>query len=161
MQRIAHLFAVTGVGPDDRRHRAASNRRPQRGGPGRCHRGFSLIELVVAMAVVGILAAISYSGYTAQMKKSRRSEAETTLMDIAQRQQQYLLDARSYAPDVATLNVTVPAAVSSFYTITIVAPAGPPPTFTATATPIAGSVQAGDYTLTSDNSGAKTPPAVW
>ena len=116
---------------------------------------------MVTVAVVGILAAIAYPSYLSQVKKSRRSDAESTLMDIAQRQQQYLLDARAYAPDVATLNVTVPSSVSLFYTIAIVPAAGPPATFTATATPIAGSPQAGDPTLSIDNAGVKTPANIW
>jgi type IV pilus assembly protein PilE len=104
------------------------------------------------------------------MKKSRRGDAEATLMDIAQREQQYLIDARAYAPDTATLNTTVPGDVSSFYTITICgaappaacgAPGGAPPTFVVVATPIAGTVQAGDLTLTLDNTGARGPAAAW
>jgi type IV pilus assembly protein PilE len=95
------------------------------------------------------------------MKKSRRGDAEATLMDIAQREQQYLLDARAYAPDIATLNATIPADVSAYYTVTINAPGGAPPTFTVTATPLAGSPQAGDYTLTLDNTGVKSPANVW
>jgi type IV pilus assembly protein PilE len=145
--------------------------------PGRSA-GFSLIELMVAVAIVGILAGIAYPSYLSQMRKGRRSEAESTLMDIAQRQQQYLLDARSYAPDPTTLNVTIPTDVSSFYTVTIcqtatgacAAPGGTPPAFAAIATPKAGTTQANDYKLTIDNTGTKSTfdsggapitPSVW
>ncbi len=88
-------------------------------------------------------------------------------MDIAQRQQQYLLDDRSYAADLATLynvatpNLATPSDVASFYTITITQSAGPPPSFTATATPIAGTAQASDVTLSINNAGQKTPAGVW
>jgi type IV pilus assembly protein PilE len=102
------------------------------------------------------------------VKKSRRGDAEATLMDIAQREQQYLLDARTYAATVAALNVTIPADVSAYYTIQIcqttvpcAAPGGAPPTFAIIATPIAGSPQAGDFTLTLDSTGAKSPAGVW
>ena len=125
------------------------------------NRGFSLIELLIGMVIVAILAAIAYPSYLGQMKKSRRSDAESALMDIAQRQQQYLLDARAYAPDVATLNVSIPPSVLLFYSVAINTPAGPPPTYTATASPIPGSAQGGDYTLTIDSTGAKTPTSVW
>jgi type IV pilus assembly protein PilE len=123
--------------------------------------GFTLVELMVAVAIVAILTAIAVPSYAVFMKKSRRGDAEATLMDIAQREQQYLLDARAYAPTIATLNATVPAEVSAFYTIAINAPAAAPPVFTVTATPIAGSAQAGDYTLTLDNTGVKSPASVW
>jgi len=123
--------------------------------------GFTLIELMVTVAIVAILATIAYPSYMSQMKKGRRASAESTLMDIAQRQQQYLLDVRGYAPDVPTLNVTIPSTVSAFYTVTINAAAGPPPTFTATAVPIAGTAQAGDVTLSIDNTGVKTPAGTW
>ena len=130
--------------------------------------GFTLVELMIACAVVAILAAIAVPSYAVYMKKSRRGNAEATLMDIAQREQQYLLDARTYAPDVATLNTTVPVDVSAYYTIQICqttapcgAPGGTPPAFAVIATPIAGSPQAGDYTLTIDNTGAKSPSGVW
>lgn len=127
--------------------------------------GFSLIELMVAVAIVGILAAIAYPGYVYEMRKSRRSEAEQFLMDVAQRQQQYLLDQRAYAPDLATLNYTAPSDVQTFYNVTaanfIALTAGPPPTFTITLAPKAGTQQAGDVTLSIDNLGNKLPSGVW
>ena len=132
-------------------------------------KGFTLIELMITMAVIGILAAIAYPSYQKHVIKSRRAAAQATLMDIAQRQQQYLLDARGYAPDLATLNVTPPSNVSSVYAITIcqttvspcVAPGGTPPTFAAIATPIAGTAQASDSTLSITSAGAKAPSNLW
>ena len=116
---------------------------------------------MVALAIVAILAAIAYPSYQSYLVRNNRAAAQTALMDIAQRQQQYLLDARAYAPDLATLNVVVPANVTSNYTFAIAVTAGPPPIFTATATPTAGTRQAADGALTIDNTGAKTPASKW
>ncbi len=130
--------------------------------------GFTLVELMITVVIVAILASIAFPSYATFMKRSRRGDAESTLMDIAQREQQYLLDTRTYAPNVAALNTTVPADVTAYYTIQIcqtavpcAAPGGAPPTFVVIATPIAGSVQAGDFTLTLDNTGAKSPASAW
>ncbi len=135
---------------------------------GRRTGGFSLIELMITVVIVAILASVAFPSYAIFMKRSRRSDAESTMMDIAQREQQYLLDTRTYAPNVAALNTTVPADVTAYYNIQIcqtavpcAAPGGAPPTFVVIATPIAGSIQAGDFTLTLDNTGAKSPPSVW
>lgn len=116
---------------------------------------------MVVVAVIGILAAIAYPSYKDYLRKGRRAAAQSMLMDVAQHQQQYLLDARSYAADLATLNVTTPTDVSDYYDITLVATDGPPPTFTATATPLSGTDQASDVTLTIDNAGTKTPAGKW
>jgi type IV pilus assembly protein PilE len=124
---------------------------------------------MIAAAVIGILAAIAYPSYQKYLVKGRRASAQATLMDIAQRQQQYLLDARGYAPDLATLNVTPPSNISSVYIITIcqttaspcVAPGGTPPAFAAIATPIAGTAQANDATLSITSTGAKSPSNLW
>lgn len=121
--------------------------------------GFSLIELLITVTIIGILAAIAIPSYSTYMQKSRRASAEAHLMDIAQRQQQYLLDARAYAPDLQTLGLTTPSDVSTYYTVAIpplVVISGVPPSFTVTATPI--STQATDKcgTLKIDNLGAKS-----
>ena len=125
-------------------------------------RGFTLIELMVAVAIVAILATIAYPIYLHQLVEGRRSAAEATLMDIAQREQQYILDQRQYAAGTTAsavstnLNVTIPSNVTQFYSISVTASNGPPPSFSATATPIAGTAQAGDSTLTIDQTGSKT-----
>ena len=123
--------------------------------------GFTLIELMIAVAIVAILAMIAVPTYTAQMVKSRRSSAEAALMDIAQREQQYLLDARAYAYSVTALGTTTPVSVLAYYTISFATPAAGPPNFTAIATPIAGTAQGGDVVLTINQTGAKTPANIW
>jgi type IV pilus assembly protein PilE len=124
-------------------------------------RGVTLVELMTVIAIVGILGAIAYPSYIRNMVKSRRASAQTHLMDIAQQQQQYLLDARAYASSLTALNISTPGNVSTYYSVTLSATAGPPPSFTITATPLTGSSQASDGPLTINSSGAKTPSNVW
>ncbi len=121
-------------------------------------RGFSLIELMVAFAIISILASIAFPNYMEFVKKGRRAAAQSHLMEIAQRQQQYLLDARTYAADLASLGVSTPADVSEFYAVEINV-ADTPPSFTITAT--AKGSQASDGDLTLDNTGLKTPAGKW
>ena len=65
-------------------------------------RGFSLIELMVAVAIVGILAAVAVPSYRAYLQRGNRSAAKAAIMDLAAREQQHLMTNRAYA-DKATL----------------------------------------------------------
>ena len=124
--------------------------------------GMTLLELMIVAATIAILVIVALPSYTAYVRKSTRASAESHLMDVAARQQQYLFDSRSYAPDLATLNMTTPSNVSGAYTITVAVSAGPPPSFTITATPTGKqTLDLGGASLTITNSGAKTPAGAW
>lgn len=123
--------------------------------------GFTLIELVIVVAVIGILVAVAFPSYQAHLRKGNRAAAQSYLMDVAQKQQQYLLDNRAYAATETALNATQPADVSKYYTVAITADPGPPPTFTLTATPKAGTMQASESTLSIDQAGQKLPSDKW
>ena len=121
-------------------------------------RGFTLIEVMITVAIVAILAAVALPSYREHVRKSRRAEAQAYLMAVASRQQQFLLDTRAYAPSLATVGLAAPANVSAAYDVVVVAVAGPPPTFRLTATPKASTDQVQERCgrLEIDQSGAKT-----
>ena len=122
-------------------------------------RGFSLLEILVVVAIIGILAAIAFPSYQKQIQRSNRAAAQAVMMDAANKQQIYLSTSRAYAPDLPTLNVTPPKDLDKFYTFKVDAPAVVPPTFTITATAIGN--QASDGNLTLDQNGTKTPSDKW
>ena len=122
-------------------------------------RGFTLIELMITVAIVAILAAVAYPSYTSHIRKGYRAAAQSYLMELALKQTQYLLDNRAYAPTEAAINATAPTDVSNNYTISFEVVAGPPPTFKITAAP--QGTMASDVTLTINQAGQKTPSDKW
>jgi type IV pilus assembly protein PilE len=126
----------------------------------RSRRGFTLIELMVACAIVAILAAVAYPSYLSHVRKSARASAKAQMMDIANREQQFLLANRAYA-DYSQLQASgysLPTDVSPRYTPSV-AVASTPPAFTVTFTPIGGQVPDGALTLSSD--GTRAPADKW
>jgi type IV pilus assembly protein PilE len=123
--------------------------------------GFTLLEVLIAIVVVGILAAIALPSYSAHLRKSARSEAQGILTDGASRQQQFLVDRRRYAGTMAALGVTPPSDLATKYTFAIAAVDGPPPTFTLTATATGDQAHDKCPVLTIDNAGNRTPAECW
>jgi len=125
--------------------------------------GFTLIELMITVVIIAILVAIAYPSYTRYIARSNRTAAQSYLMDLAQREQQYLLDARTYADDATIKAVDgVPANVAAQYQIEV-KPAAPTTTFEIWATPWPGSIQAvnNEPVLKITNTGDKSPPDKW
>jgi type IV pilus assembly protein PilE len=106
--------------------------------------GFTLVELMVVILVATILATIAIPSYMNQMLKGHRSEAKTTLLDLAGREERLMSTNGVYTLTMATLGYTGTTTSSGYYTLAIsnvnpaTAPvgttAGTPATFTITAT---------------------------
>jgi type IV pilus assembly protein PilE len=124
------------------------------------NQGFTLIELLVVVAIIGILAAVALPSYRNYVIKGKRSAVQAYMLDIANREKQYILDARVYTDSKTALGINAdPPEVTSSYTVSIGNITTAPPAFTITATAIGG--QATDGNLTLDSTGAKTPAAKW
>ena len=123
--------------------------------------GFTLIELMITVAIVAILAAVALPSYQQYVVRSKRSAAQAQMMDIANRQQQFLLANRSYADKTALTasGYALPAEVNSNYSYDIVLSTTGVPGYTLTLTPIGG--QTGDGALTLNSDGVKTPAEKW
>lgn len=116
---------------------------------------------MIVVAVIGLLAAVAYPAYNGAVVKNRRAAAQAYLADVAQRQQQYLMDARSFAATPADLGTPVPTDVGKYYTITFTLSAATPPSYTLTAAPLSGSSQAADGALGITSNGTRFPAQKW
>ena len=94
------------------------------------HAGFSLIELMVAVLVIAILASIAVPTYTAQTRKSRRTEARSAILDLAGREERVLSVSNSYSQVPADVNYpgtalnwgTGISVGSGYYTVVVTVP---------------------------------------
>lgn len=119
------------------------------------HRGFTLIELMIAVAIVAILAVVALPSYQEHVRKSRRAEAQAYLMAVAGRQQQFLVDTRAYGATLTDVGIAMPDSVASGYDVTLTVVAGPPPAFSLTAAPKADQASERCGTLSIDQAGTK------
>jgi type IV pilus assembly protein PilE len=123
--------------------------------------GFTLIEVMIALVMVAILAAVALPTYRDQLRKSARAQAQAFLTDMASRQQQYLVEKRAYALSMTSLGMAAPAAVDSAFAIAVAAVDGPPPTFVITATASGDQAKDACSVMTIDNAGNRTPASCW
>ena len=80
--------------------------------PLRRTRGFTLIELMITVAVIGILAAIGYPSYTEYVRRGKISEATSALSVMRVQLEQWYQNNRNYGPTAGTCGVAVPSSPS-------------------------------------------------
>ncbi len=124
----------------------------------RRQRGFTLIELMITIAIIAIISTIALPSYRDYVMRANRTATASYLLEVAGLQERRFLDARAYAADMTALGATPPNEIASNYTI---ATAGDntttPPSYTVTATPISTGPQSADScgTLTLNSKGEK------
>lgn len=124
--------------------------------------GFTLLEVMVAMAIVAILAAIAMPSYQDYVRRGQLSEATSNLANLRVLMEQFYQDSRSYANGAGNCLAPAPTGPAArYFTYGCVSPAGGQ-SFTWTATGIAGSLTAGfSYTINEQNARATTGIGVW
>ena len=132
------------------------------------NRGFTLIEMLIVMVVIGILAAIAIPSYQSQLRKSSRAAAQAFMAEIANKEIFYLQSQRTYwdcakpCANFTPIGTAAPDDVGRFYDIGITKDdTTTPPSFLITAFPKSGTRQAADGDITLNSAGTKTPSDKW
>ncbi len=124
----------------------------------RRHGGFTLIELMITIAIIAILAAVAYPSYKEYVAKGRRAEAQALLMQGAQWMERFYAENYSYSTNTAGVAVTdatmfparysqSPASGTAAYTIAVV-PTATTYTITATRTGTMAADKCGNFQIT-------------
>jgi len=122
-------------------------------------KGFSLIELMIVVAIVAILGAVAYPSYMNSITDARRTDAQAVLMEAAQYMERFYTENNRYDEDTGGTAVALPAQLAEsprdsgakFYDLTV--QASTRSTYTLRATPKNG--QAGDGFLEITNTFVK------
>jgi type IV pilus assembly protein PilE len=150
---------------------AVTQGNPYRPHTARASRGFTLIELMIVVAIMAIIASVAIPSYRNYNMKANRSSAAQVMLNISNREEQYLLDARAYTDILGTsgLNITAEGwtctnsaatgCSNNFYTVTVAVTAGTPPTYIVTGAPKSATYQVSDGTLTLNSAGVKSRSA--
>lgn len=125
--------------------------------------GFSLIEVMVAVVIVGILAAVAVPSYNNYTIRSARLSAQAELMNLASVEEKIFLNSNAYSPNVTTayngtstggLGATSGKTSDGKYTLSLNITT-PSQTYTLTATPVTGKSQATDGSISISENGQR------
>jgi len=123
----------------------------------RQEKGFTLIELMIVIAIVGILAAVAYPAYTESVRKTKRSDAFVSLLRAASMQEREYTQENAYSGTIGDIGGS--ASDEGYYTIAVSIAACTSSCFSLSATPATGGAQVSDtncWTMTLDHTGKKS-----
>ena len=122
-------------------------------------RGITLIELMIAVGIVAILAAVGYPSYMEHVKSTRRGEAKATLLEVAQFMERKFTSDGCYRCGSETVTLPISQVPrdggSAYYTITLTSSAGTSYQLQASPTGVMSGDSCGTYSL--DQTGTHTP----
>jgi type IV pilus assembly protein PilE len=135
---------------------------PTGGARSRFPLGFTLLEVLVALVIGAIVVAIALPSYRAQVQRASREAVQAQLVELAALQERIFLGSNAYSSNISAaydgtatggLGVTTGMSADGRYTLTVSVSGA---SHTLTATPVTGSTQAGDGTLTITSAGSRT-----